>query len=167
MAGGARQEADSFEKDIISAKEQAAKAESHLADALQRAVAAETEANKLKNRFADRALTDEQAKSIGNAIGPYAGQEFDVTPYWDLREPLAIANRIADAMIFGGWKYVPPAQTGILLGGVVGVEVYVHPAAPDKVQKAASALVSALNGQGIEAKVVQQNPKNPMTSKST
>ncbi len=165
LASGARREADSFERDIVSAKEQAAKAESHLADALQKAATADQEAAALRNRFSDRTLTDGQVKSIADEIRPYSGQEFDVTTFWDLREPFQIANRVAGAMIVGGWKYVKPESTGFLLGGLAGVEVWVHPAAPDGVKKAADALILALNKEGIAAHKKEQNPKNPIDLK--
>jgi hypothetical protein len=89
-----------------------------------------------------------------------------VTPYWDLKESLAIANRIAQAMQVGGWKYVKPEQSGFLLGGTAGVEVWVHPAASDEVKKAANALVSALTEKGGLACVLkEQNPKDPIETK--
>jgi hypothetical protein len=50
----------------------------------------EDEANKLKNRFSDRTVTDDQAESIAANVRPYAGQEFTVVTYWDLREPIEI-----------------------------------------------------------------------------
>jgi hypothetical protein len=53
LARGVRQEADSFEKDIVSAKTQAAEAESHLADALQRT-------KRLEQQLSWRTVTPEQ-----------------------------------------------------------------------------------------------------------
>jgi len=165
LARGAREEADSFEKDIVSAKEQAAKAEAHLAEALQRAANAEKGTATLTTRLADRTLTGEQITRIGKKVSAYAGQEFDVTPYWDLKESLSIANRIALALIEGKWKYAPPDNQGFMLGGTAGVQVWLHPDAPDKVKQAATALVSALNAEGIDTEIRQQNPKNPVDSK--
>jgi len=67
-AGRAQKEADSFEKDIVSAKTLAAEAESHLADALQRAANAERELSELKAKSAPRRLTPAQEQSIASQL---------------------------------------------------------------------------------------------------
>ena len=71
LARGARQEADSFEKDIVSAKGQAADAESHLAEALRRAADASAELYRLK---APRLLSD--TAGLAEALKPFSGTEF-------------------------------------------------------------------------------------------
>jgi hypothetical protein len=58
---------------------------------------------------------------------------------------------------------VAPKQFGFMLGGIAGVQVYVHPTADARVQSAA--LVSVLNEQGIESEIKLQNPANPPDSK--
>jgi|SRR5580658_333672 hypothetical protein len=165
----AHAEADAVKAQAAASKalSSADKAESHIADALQRAETAEREAAKLKERFADRSLSDKQAQSIATKIRPFAGQEFDVVTYWDLPEPFKIADRIAGIMAspLAGWKYVPITQASMLLGGVAGVQVWVHPAATESVKRAANALVSALNAEGITAYIKEQNPKNPIDLK--
>jgi hypothetical protein len=60
---------------------------------------------------------------------------------------------------------VAPKQFGFMLGGIAGVQVYVHPTADARVQSAASSLVSVLNEQGIESEIKLQNPANPPDSK--
>lgn len=64
LAQGARREADSFEKDIVSAKTQAADAESRLADALQRTA-------RLEQQLSWRTVTPEQAKAIKDFLAPF------------------------------------------------------------------------------------------------
>jgi len=54
LARGAHQEAESFEKDIVSAKKQAADAEAHLEDALLKAAKAQSEVLKLQEAAAWR-----------------------------------------------------------------------------------------------------------------
>jgi hypothetical protein len=110
-------------------------------------------------------LTDAQVKSISDAVRPFAGQEFDVTPYWDITESLAIANRIAGALVAGGWKYVAPEKSGFMLGGIPGVQVWTHPTADDKVKRAALSLLMVLNREGIESVAKTQNSANPPDSK--
>lgn len=149
----ARKEAEDFQLQIAQANEHAAEAE--------------RETERLKARFADRVLNDKQAQSIAEKIKRFEGQEFDVTPYWDLPESFKIANRIAGILSsqLAGWKYVAPDKSGFMLGGTAGVQVWVHPAAPDIVKRAADALVSALNAENITTVLKTQNPQNPIESK--
>jgi hypothetical protein len=151
--------------DSATALSQAKDALTKAADALERANAAELEADKLKNRFSDRILNGDQAKSITANIKPYTGQEFTVVTYWDLREPLALSNRISDVLNRGGWKYVEPNAGTILYPGISGVEVWIHPDASATTKQAARVLASALSKIGIETKIMQQNPKNPFDPK--
>src|SRR5271157_572154 len=134
----ARREADSFElaiananKGALTALERAKKAEENLGEARkgasaanERASNAEKQAAGLKQRFADRTLTDAQLVAMVGKLQPFAGQEYDFTVYWDLKEPMAIANRINDALTVAGWKYIKPTSGAWLLGGVAGVLVY-------------------------------------------
>jgi len=85
--------------------------------------------DQIEERLADRSLTDMQVKAIADRIKAFAGQEFDIITFWDLKEPLAIANRIYAVLKLGGWKYIKPESAQFLLGGVGGVLVYVHPEA--------------------------------------
>jgi hypothetical protein len=146
LSRGARQEADSFEKDITLAKEAAAKAEAKLAD---------------------RTLTDGQVRSIGQKLGAFGGQAYTVTAYWDSKESLGIANRIHAALQVAGWAYSPEGTKGMLLGGEVGVLVWIHPDADENTKKAANSLVDLLNAEGIETASRQQNPKNPKSNEIT
>jgi hypothetical protein len=143
LARGARQEADSFEKDIAAAKEAAAKAEAKLAD---------------------RTLTDEQVRSIGGKLKVFGGQTYTVTAYWDSKESLGIANRIHSALLLAEWSFSQEGSKSMMLGGVIGVLVWTHPDADETAKKAADLLVSVLNAEGIEASQRQQNPKNPKTN---
>jgi hypothetical protein len=150
--------AKNAEAQVASAKEQAAKAELGT-------VQARLELAKLQERMADRNLTDAQVKKISVAIKSFSGQEFDVTPYWDLPESLMIANRIADALVTGGWKYVAPEQSGFMLGGTSGVQIWTHPTADVRVKRAAESLLAVLNREGIVSVPRTQNPANPPDSK--
>jgi hypothetical protein len=165
-------DAEDARKSAAQAEERAAKAEAHLAESNERAAKAnaraadaERETERLKQRFADRKLTDAQAKKMTDKLRSFAGQEFDVTPYWETKESMGIANRIVDVLVRAGWKYTPPKQSGMMLGGVTGVLVYVHPSAPVSVRNAADALVSILNNQDIVSEIRQQNPANPLDVK--
>jgi hypothetical protein len=152
-------------EDADKARKEALKFQLQIAQANERAANAEKETAKLTQRFAARNLSETQLKAIAEKIRPFAGQEFDVTPYWDLKESLAIANQIASGLKFGGWNYVAPKQSGFMLGGTAGVQVWVHPTADDTVKNAANALVAALDEQGIESELRLQNPANPADPK--
>jgi len=168
LARSARREADSFEKDIVSAKKQATEAEAHLAEALQRAANAEKETARITDRLADRKLTDAQLATIAATLKPFAGQEYEVVTFWDLREPMAISNRIASALNGAGWKYFQLAAATVIVGGFAGIEVYVHPAADEGARKAAAGLAVALIKEGIAANVQLFNePANtPITHRN-
>ena len=117
---------------------------------------------KIEERLADRSLTDAQVRVIADKLKLFSGQEFGITTYWDLKEPLSMANRIYGALNLAGWKYLKPESATFLLGGVAGVLVYVHPAADELTKKAAASLVSALTKEGITLELREQNdPKNP------
>jgi hypothetical protein len=164
IASGARREADSFEAEIKSATTQAADAESHLANALERAVAAEQEALRLKEQLADRTLSDAQLKSIAGKLAEYAGQEYDVTPYWDSPESVGIANRVHFALQMARWKFIPMTSWRALMGGLVGFKIDVHPNADEATLKAALDLTLALRAEGLEAKEEMQNQNSPKSN---
>jgi hypothetical protein len=140
LARGARQEADSFEKDNAAAKEAVSKAEAKLAD---------------------RTLADEQVRSIAGKLRVFSGQVYTVTAYWDSKESLSIANRIHSALLLAKWSYSDEGSKSMMLGGEIGVLVWTHPDAGENTKKAAASLIDALNAEGIEATPRLQNPKNP------
>ena len=52
-----------------------------------------------------------------------------------------------------------------MLGGTEGVQVWRHPNADDRVQKAADALVAALSDADLDAVLKLQNAANPIDNK--
>ena len=131
-------------------------------DALKKEIdEARAETQKIKERMADRLLTDEQVSQIAERVKPFSGQQFEVTTYWDDKECVAIANRIYDALSLGGWEYLKPVRAEMLLGGVVGLLVYVNPKADDKTKNAANTLISVLNGNHLDAELREQNDPTP------
>ncbi len=168
-------EAEEVRKQVAVSNEHASRAETmakgfeaHIAEsnavaksAEARAAQARLELSRIQERMADRELTDGQISEIADAIKAFLGQEYDVTPYWDTKESLTIANRISEAMTRGGWKYVPPERSGFMLGGITGVQVWVHPSADEKTRRAADSLLHILNKVGIVAELRMQNSQNP------
>jgi hypothetical protein len=54
---------------------------------------ARAETRRLTKRMADRVLTDEQVQQIANKVKAYAGQEFQIVTYWDMKEPLPLRTK--------------------------------------------------------------------------
>jgi hypothetical protein len=147
---------------VAEANARAAEANARAAEANEKAEQERLARVKIEQRLADRVLTDAQVEAIADKLKPFAGQEYRVTTYWDLKEPLALANRIHQSLTRAGWKYSKPEGATALFSGIGGVQVYVHPDANEVVQAAATALVSALTAEDIETDMRQQNaPNNP------
>jgi hypothetical protein len=122
--------------------------------------AARAETKQLQERMADRQLTDEQVAQVADKVKHFTGQQFEVTTYWDIKECLAIANRIYNALQLANWEYLKPGGE-VLLGGFAGVLVYVNPKADEKAKDAAHALVDALNEVKILAELREENDPTP------
>jgi hypothetical protein len=120
-----------------------------IAEANERAANAERETARLTQRVADRTLTDGQAISIAGKISPFEGQKVQIMTYFDASEPMGLANRILPSLRLAKWLYLPPPEHSVLIGGITGVEVWVHPEADQSTRNAAGALVAALNEEGI------------------
>ena len=149
------------------AKTAQASAESEIAkkgaaEANARALEAQLALEKFK---APRLLTNQQVQQIADKLKVYAGQEFGIVTYWDMKEPLALANQIYTPLVFANWKFIKPERTGFMLGGNEGVQIWRHPNADDRVQKAADALVAALNEADVTAVLKLQNSADPPNDK--
>jgi hypothetical protein len=161
--------AKSFEKaseaqsHLAQSNERAAQANERAAQAEQKAAEAKLELEKFK---APRFLSPQEQQLIVSKISKFAGQEYLVTTFWDLKEPLGFSNQLHQTLIAAGWKYIEHGPGGsLLLGGLSGVHVWVHPDADPQVKDAANALVSALEEIGKAPKLEFQNPKNPKDNK--
>lgn len=161
----ARENAESFQLEIAKANARAAEAAKEAARLNKLAEEERLARVKIEQHLADRQLTDGQAEKIATKLRPFSGQEYDVTTFWDLKEPLALANRVHSILILAKWNYIKPENGGLLLGGVAGVQVYVHPEAADKTKKAADALVKILNEQNIDSVLKNINDPGHPTNK--
>lgn len=149
----------------MSAKEQAAKAESHLADALRQA----DDANKsaLESKVAlerlrtPRTLDLAQQHKIAAKLKEFSGQVFDLAV--DVGpESEALLNQIDDALTAAGWTGITWSGGDILLSrtgrfgvGIVamtGVVIQMHPEKVSDFSRVAVALQNALLVEGIDAK---------------
>lgn len=111
LANGARQEADSFETDIKSAKEQAADAESHLADALKQAVAATAELNRLKT---PRTLVNPSA--LIASLQQFKGTEYGFAGVFQEAEAVDLLKQIDNVLTLAGWNRTKtPTPGGIVV----------------------------------------------------
>jgi hypothetical protein len=129
------------EKDMQGLRHEIAKADAIIAEANKASSEAEaraTDANhkaeeerlgrvKHEQRSADRTPTDVQLAAITQTARAFPGQEYRIAPYGDVREIVALKNRLSLALDRAGWKCVDPAPSGILLGSFEGVRVFIHP----------------------------------------
>ncbi|MBN8982776.1 MAG: hypothetical protein J0I29_16105 [Rhizobiales bacterium] len=137
--------------------ERIAEAQARAAEANQKAEAERLERIKIEERLADRKITDQQFATIVAKVKDYAGQQYEVVTYWDSREPLALANRIANALNLAGWVLSQPQNASFMLGGHEGIEVFYHPEAGPKILETAKAIADALTAEGLSAKLRQKN----------
>jgi hypothetical protein len=155
--------------DSAVALEQASKANEHLAEANERAAHANERAAQAEKQAAEaklalekfrapRVLTTQDQRLIVSEISKFAGQEYQVTTFWDLNEPLAFANQLHNALQAAKWKFVPQERGTFLLGGLGGIQVWIHPSADEKTKAAANVLVSVLAAIGKEPVLKLQNP---------
>jgi len=159
-AGKAQESLGKAESEAKNAEKAASNALSLSRDAREEADWAKDLATKAEAQLADRTLTDEQVKSIANKLEPFAGQEYEVVAYWDSKESVGIANRVHQGLQAAHWTYLPLKEWHGLFGGIVGIQVWMHPDADERVKKAATALVDALTVEGLEAVLKLQNPTN-------
>lgn len=158
-------QAEQERADAAKSLEAAKGYESTIAQANERAANAELETERIRKQLADRTLSDEQVKAIGNKLKAFKGQPYTITAYWDSKESLGLANRIHPALRnIAEWSYSDEGTKSQMFGGVVGVQVWTHPDADNSTKEAATALIKALNDEGIEAEPRQQNPKNQKTN---
>jgi len=145
LAMGARHEADSFEKDIVLAKTQAASAESHLAEAHREALAAKRELDEYK---APREITVQQRAQIASRIRPFSPIRIDVLVVGGTTEIQHISDAVTEAITGGGWTI---GNFGIPMGGIsaTGITVLTHLGSTTREEQAANALVLALQSSGL------------------
>jgi hypothetical protein len=115
LARGARQDSDSFEKDIVSAKTLATEAESHLADALREAKRAEEE---LKRILSPRSLTN--LPELIAALKPFKGSEYTLNVFQD-DEAIQFTKAIDEALGQADWIRKSP---GVLRLGITSLNVF-------------------------------------------
>lgn len=146
-----------------TSQEMASQADRRAAEAARIADEERYARKKIEARLADRSLTDVQLTAIANRLKAFSGQEFGMTTFWTLNEPVSLSKRIGQALIAGGWKFIRPETTTHLLGQIGGVFVYVQTSADERTKQAAASLVSALNKEGIMTKLVEKerSPTNP------
>jgi len=114
LAAGARKEADSFEADIKSAKQQAADAESHLADAMKRA---NTLTAQLERITTPRTLPD--SPQLVSSLKPFRETEYMFTGVCGDTECINLLRDIDKVLGLAEWKRVkaPHRFPGLVLWG--------------------------------------------------
>jgi hypothetical protein len=140
-----------------------------IAEANARAEAARQASAEANARAAEATLALERYKAprsidraglelIMSKLSAFAGQKYQVTTFWDLKEPMGFSNELHAALQRAGWNFVPHGEGGsFLLGGLSGVQVWVHPDAQAQTRKAADALVAALTQLEFAPQLKQRN----------
>ncbi len=153
-----------LQKAASDAKASQQRVEIDLSHQKEKTARAEKTVLELQEKLADRILTGPQQNKLAAALKKFAGQEYEVVAYWDSNESLGIANRIHEALQLAQWKYNEEGSKSMMLGGMVGVKVSLHPNANLAAQQAADLLVRLLNGEGIQCKKEFQNAANPVNN---
>jgi hypothetical protein len=124
------------------------------------------EANLALERYkAPRSIDAAGNDLIKSKLLQFAGQGYQVTTFWDLKEALAFSKQLHQALQVAGWKFIPHGSGGsFLLGGLSGIQVFVHPNAAPKTKEAADALVSVLGQLDFAPALKEQDPSTPNDS---
>jgi hypothetical protein len=115
----------------------------------------------LEKYKAPRTLSPSQIENLISKMKEFQGQTFQITTFWEMREPLDLSNNLYRILLASGWEYVKPETGSFLLGGMEGIQVWSHPDANENVGKAAGALAKELSSLGLDAAIKLQNPQNP------
>lgn len=104
-----------------------------------------------------------QVNDLISNMRKFQGQKFQITTFWEMKEPLDLSNNIYRSLVAAGWEYAKPETGHFLLGGMEGIQVWTHPSSGENVDKAAIALVDELNSFELGAVLKSQNEQNPKT----
>lgn len=103
----------------------------------------------LREAVADRRLTDEQSQRIAASLSAFAGRLINVCDCGPSGEAMAFSRQILASLVNAGWK---PQLAGTQIGPMTELRgVHVLVARSQEIFLAASALVSVLRSEGIEA----------------
>jgi len=146
LARGARKEADSFEREIVSAKESAAKAEARASQATQ--------------KVADRFLTPEQQVQIGDKLRPFGNQKVEILVVGNTMEIDRLASGIRASVTLAGWTI---GNDGRSVFGVSasGVTVSTHEGSGNTINAAASLLAGLIEAGISSVKGPQYGDRQP------
>lgn len=125
-----------------------------------------TEAQLALERYkAPREISDSDLGRLVAKLREFKGREYQITTFWDLKEPLALAGKLHQVLTLSEWDFIKPESGSFLLGGMSGIQVWSHPTASQKTKDAADALVAALNQIGLDGVRKFQAPNNPPDEK--
>lgn len=153
--------ADAFAQYKIDAGVKIAEASEGAAKANERAAEANLALEKFK---APRSISPQERQLIVSSVGKFAGQEFKVTTYPDLKEAVDFATQLSYTLAEAKWKFIQP-DGSFPFPGVAGVLVWVHVGADPKVKDAANALVLALEIIGKAPTLKHTAPNSPIDNK--
>jgi hypothetical protein len=158
VASGARKEADSFEKDIVSAKKQATKAEADLAESMERAASAQKEVSRLNEAMGGWKLDENAQSRIAAKLKPFSGTPFDLAANTSEAKFMETLHSLLTSAPVG-WAWQSPKPTNplgeVLIDGkasVLLVSGFTLEIDQDRAQSLGPAFVAlgnALQAEGI------------------
>lgn len=134
------------------------------ASAAEAKASAETERAarlEIEARLADRSLSEQDVERIIQAVSGYPEQEYQITTFWDLREPLDLAERIHHSLLRSNWRFIKPENGSFLLGGFEGIAIYAHPDSSQRCRDARAILGAVLDELGLSS--VLKDSNGPVT----
>lgn len=115
--------------------------------------------------MAPRDLSLDQITKMGTSLKQFSGQTWTITTHWDSKEPIGSREQDSQRWISAQWRYDNQGSKSMLLGGIEGVQIAVHPQASPNAKAAADALSAALNSEGISTVIKPQNDPGHPTDK--
>lgn len=134
---------------IAQANERAANAEVRAAEANQKAEEERLARVKIEERLAPRSLTAQQIIGLSERLKPYAGVSIDILQIGESPEITHFRSLIERPLRTAGLR--PLSSTAVGSGSFIGVSVGILVGASDSEKMAATALLAALNTEGITA----------------
>lgn len=143
---------EQFANERISANE--AETARSIAESDKAKVAALTAQLELEKFKAPRSLTNDQLTRLRERLRPFAGQQFGMITYWNVKEPTDFTKQLGeDALIAAGWKFIKSETFEALVGVVTGIEVELGDNSDKSAKQAARELALALAAEGFTATI--------------
>jgi hypothetical protein len=148
-AGKAQENLAGAHERAAAANERAAKAEQHAAEANKKAEEERLARVRIEQRLAPRSLGPAQQRELSERLRPFAGRSLDIFMYGETPEIVSLTMVIKSTVESAGWNV--RSWTVTAGGAVTGILVGTRTGSDASAQKAAQALIAALNSEGVSS----------------